>query len=424
MKKSTLLIILLLLNPNLYAQEWTELYTYNIENAFNDIPQVDVSKDDVIIVSLGSALPVSNGIMERSTDGGNSWTTLATDFRREFVGFDSSNNMYIVSAERFQSGINLVYKLNYSTDLGDSWQDIFDIPDKGGQVYYIDKDDKFYTHDFGYVGDFQGLMAVFLNGEETTQIYSPFDATSSSFRGLIKLNDDSYVASSFNSGVYYSNDGFTWNDSEGDDILGASTFTSFAEANNGTLFLAGVSLNQSSDGGENWTTSSLNLNFVSHLRKAANGTLYALASTSSPQLYESIDNGVTWLGIENEPGTEVKDFDVSDNFLYAIYEDNILYRRPVSEFLGTSESLSRASRFKAYPNPSDADVFIETKNYAQKLWHISIYNVLGQHIYEIKSNQNRLRIPHSTFNSSGMYFVQIKDKKGKPISQIKLIRTQ
>jgi hypothetical protein len=332
--------------------------------------------------------------------------------------------MYIVPNEYFQSGINLVYKLYYSTDLGDSWQEIFEIPDKDGQVYYIDNDDKFYTHDFGYVQDFKGILAVFLNGVQTTDIYSPFDAGSSSFRGFLKLTDGSYVASSYNSGVYHSADGLTWNDSQGDNILGNGTFTNFAEANNGTLFLAGVSLNQSSDGGENWTSSSLNLNFTSHVLKAGNGTLYALASTSSPQLYESIDNGVTWVGLQNEPGNQVRDFDVSDNFLYAIYEDNTLYRRPVSAFLGTNESLMTTSEFIAYPNPSNTDVFIETKNNTGNLWHLSLFNASGQQVYETKTNENRLNIPHNAFNSSGLYLVKIKNSKGEFISQIKLIRTQ
>jgi hypothetical protein len=424
MKKFYLSAILLFTISALHSQEWEAIYEYVLEDLVWDQPRVDVSSDDIIVVSFETIR--SNRAMERSTDGGESWVTINSNFQRGFVGFDSNNNMYIVSEKKNQ-GISSNYtdSLWYSTDLGDTWQALYDIPDfsPDRSNYYIDADNKFYTVGDGIGDDLEQIMAVFSNGEETESIYSPFDVGSSSLRGFIKLTDGNYVASSYNSGVYYSADGFNWVASEGDGDLGAATYTSLAQANNGTLFLAGVSLEQSSDGGENWSGSSLELNFVSRVLKSGNGNLYAVAAFASPQLYESTDNGATWVGIEDDPSFQVRDFDVSDNYLYAVYDDNTLYRREIQGSLSTDLESVQAN-FKVFPNPSAGDVVIANEAYSGQPWQLSVFNSIGQLIYQENVNRDRVEISEKAINNAGVYSISIQKPNGDMIYQNKFIKVR
>ncbi len=429
MKNFTLtLFTMLTLVLTSQAQTWTPLYTYPIQDAVWDQPRVDVSADDVIIVSMETIR--TNRPMERSTDGGQTWTTLLNSFQRGYVGFDSNNNLYAVTEKKNQGvSTNYTDSLLYSSNQGTSFQAILDLPNNSNDrsSYYISGDDDFYTIINEIGPNLEQVMGVFNAGQQVDSIFSPFSVGSSALRGFIKLSNGTLVASSFNSGVYYSTDnGSTWTASQGDQGLGTSTFTSFAQANNGTLFLAGVSLWQSTDSGQNWAQASLTLNFVSHVRKAGNGTLYALATFASPQLYESTDNGATWVGLQNEPGAEVKDFDVSDNYLYAIFEDSTLYRTPVSSGSGMSvdENTAQTGTFKAFPNPAAGDVTIATENYTGNSWHITLTNALGQIVYQAEANGEYVTIPNSAFKSPGLFTASITNAEGGLVHQIKLIRTR
>lgn len=429
MKKITLILsAITMLAISSQAQTWTPLYTYPIQDAVWDQPRVDVSADDVIIVSMETIR--TNRPMERSTDGGQTWTTLLNSFQRSYVGFDGNNNLYVVTEKKNQGvSTNYTDSLLYSNNQGNSFTALEDLPNNSidRSSYYISEDDDFYTILNELGPNLEQVIGVYNSGQPVDSIFSPFNIGSSSLRGFIKLSNGDLVASSFNSGVYRSTDnGSTWTESQGDQSLGNSTYTSFAQANNGTLFLAGASLEESADNGETWTGASLTLAFVGHVRKAGNGTLYAHAAFGAPQLYESTDNGTTWVGLQNEPGLQVKDFDVSDNYLYAIFEDSTLYRTPVSSGsgIGVAENTAQTGTFKAFPNPAAGDVTIAAENNNGDAWQVTLTNALGQVVYKVEANGQHTIIPDAAFQSPGLFTVSITNAERNLINQIKLIRTR
>ena len=270
MKKTTTLFALgLCLSGGAFAQTWNQIYTYDVQEPVWDEPRVAVSADNIIMVGMETIR--SGRKLERSADGGQNWTTISSDFQTAFMGFDGNNNLYLVSEKKNQNvSTNYMDSLWFSNDGGINIQAVDDIIDNGvrKENFYISADNDFYTVINGVGPNSKQQLGTYNNGQQTGTLNSPFSVGSSSLRGIIKLSNGNLVTSSYNDGVHYSTDGgSTWVESMNDDVIGTSTFTSFAEANNGTLFLAGVSLKQCTDGGETWTDAPLTLNWVSTVKK-------------------------------------------------------------------------------------------------------------------------------------------------------------
>jgi hypothetical protein len=162
---------------------------------------------------------------------------------------------------------------------------------------------------------------------------------------------------------------------------------------------------------------------VSRVLKSGNGNLYAVAAFASPQLYESTDNGATWVGIEDDPSFQVRDFDVSDNYLYAVYDDNTLYRREIQGSLSTDLESVQAN-FKVFPNPSAGDVVIANEAYSGQPWQLSVFNSIGQLIYQENVNRDRVEISEKAINNAGVYSISIQKPNGDMIYQNKFIKVR
>jgi hypothetical protein len=65
---------------------------------------------------------------------------------------------------------------------------------------------------------------------------------------------------------------------------------------------------------------------------------------------------------------------------------------------------SNSPFFEIYPNPAVKNINIRFANQQSKV--VSIYNTIGEKIYSNLTSDGLLNIP---FNSSGIYFLQVKD---------------
>lgn len=426
MKNNYLLFLLLsiLLSPVLYSQTWTPIYDYNIQE-FWDGPKVDVSAADVIAVSFSTIK--SNRPLEVSNDGGQTWNTIDSDFQRAHVGFDSQDRMYVVSKKKV-TNVSTTYidSLYYSDDLGVTLQPLLNHAGYGydEHSFYIDPQDNFYclSSNIGPNGEQQ--LDYYNAGQLTGNIFTGSQASSSSLRSLIKLSNGDYVRSSYNGGIRYSTDGGTlWTDSQGDGIMGAATFAIFAEANDGTLFLSGPLLVQCSDGGETWTASSLGLTFVNGIRKAGNGTLYAAGDFAFPSIYESGDNGATWVGLQNQPAAGYYDWDLSDNNIYVALKDSTLYSIPVSSGgVGMKENSVQSSALQVYPNPTQAEIAIFNDQYTGENWTIEIMDLNGQLIYSATCYDQTIHLDRSVLSVLGMYVIKAYTTNKVLIGETRLVK--
>lgn len=405
---SLFLIFLIEVCPSVMAQSWDSIYHFNIQDATWDHARVDVSANNHILCSFRTIR--SGRSLDLSVDGGQSFQTVLNDFQRGFAGFDDNNNIYLVS-EKKNSGVSTNYfdSVYFSNDNGQNFMALAEHPNGGYDysTFYIDDDNYFYCLDKSLGANLEPLYALYLNGQFSSNIPSHVTAGSNALRGLTKLSNGTLVVSTYNDGVHYSSDnGQSWTASQNDQVLGTATFTSFAQANNGDLFLAGPSLKVSSDDGETWANSNLTTNWIDKVEKAGSGKLIARGAFSSPPLFESDDDGQTWIQLANQPNGNCQDFETSNDYLYAIF-DNVLYRYPIS---GSSVSLEEnLLDIEIYPNPcgsSDIKINIPTSSAC-----LEVRSVNGELIYRRRIDE-QLILKREVFPRKGLYLLNLRFENG------------
>ena len=202
----SLILFVFLLAQFSWAQEWNAIHTYTIDNILWDRPMVDVSHDDMIITSFQTT--ETNRAMQLSMDGGETWDVINPNFQRAYVGFDGNGNIYAVN-EKEVSGTVLTYtdSLFYSSDMGQTWIGLDNVPDFGvaKEHYYIDDDNKFYCIAFGVGPDFEQPMNIYQNGALLESAYTPFSAGSDNLRGLIKIGNGNQIVGICQSRITYIN---------------------------------------------------------------------------------------------------------------------------------------------------------------------------------------------------------------------------
>ncbi len=419
------ILSVVLLFPSLaMSQVWTPIYSYNIQE-FWDAPRVDVSANGVIAVSFQTIK--SGRPLEVSTDGGTTWNMVDADFQRAFVGFDSQDRMYMVSEKKVQN-VSLTYmdSLYYSSDQGASIQAVADHPAYGfdRHSFYIDPQDNFYCLSPNSGPNNTQQLDLYSAGQYSTAVPSGFIAGSDNLRSIIKLSNGNYVTSSYNGGISYSTDGGqTWVDSQHDSILGAATFAIFAEANNATLFLGGPMMVQCSDGGETWGTSNLGQTWINGVRKAGNGNLYAAGEFSSPSIWESSDNGATWVGLQNQPVGGFYDWDLSNGHIYVAFKDSVLYSTPVSGGgVGIQENSIQNHVVQVYPNPTASEITIHNDEYSGQKWYTQILDVNAKLVFQAESYDKSMGVDRSALPQVGLYIVKAYTLDNELIGETKLIK--
>ena len=63
---------------------------------------------------------------------------------------------------------------------------------------------------------------------------------------------------------------------------------------------------------------------------------------------------------------------------------------------------------RLYPNPTTGNLTIE----AEGMNHISVFNLMGQMVYDMDVNTDNMTLDMSQFNTAGMYLVRINTANG------------
>ncbi|MGB5943979.1 MAG: T9SS type A sorting domain-containing protein, partial [Leeuwenhoekiella sp.] len=86
---------------------------------------------------------------------------------------------------------------------------------------------------------------------------------------------------------------------------------------------------------------------------------------------------------------------------------------PVSSSRSAIEKIQTedtSQEFAVYPNPSSNGVFTISVNGAKSL-NVSLFNMLGAQIYNVKVNGDRLKTAPNIKLNTGVYFVKVLDEK-------------
>ena len=418
-----LLLLLLLLAGHFQSksQVWEAVYSYDIPNLDYDYPKVDVSASDIICVSYDTRL--DDRVLLLSDDGGNTWDTIMYNFLHFYLGFDSQDDIYMISyTTEIIEGVSgpVIDSLYYSDDLGETWALLEDVDDYTLPVsaIHIDHEDQFYLPQSG------SELLVYSDDQLVNDIELPFDIFSSDLQALHVMESGRIVLGTEDDGVYYSDDtGNTWVESLGDSTIESNGITSFCELESGRL-LASLSFGgieaYSDDEGETWTQFNIDNGEVHFFERTTEGVVYAFGQIDDPEIWYSDDDGENWESV-NMPGTSGRsyEFDLSDDYVYLML-DSVLYRTETEE-LSVGVNFAAASEFNVYPNPfSDAITIQSNLNFESEKYLIQIFDASGKLHKSMNLLNSEQRIDLSGLES-GVYIVNILNE-GSILNQQKIVR--
>ncbi|HQW45888.1 MAG: T9SS type A sorting domain-containing protein [Bacteroidetes bacterium] len=118
------------------------------------------------------------------------------------------------------------------------------------------------------------------------------------------------------------------------------------------------------------------------------------------EFYKINGGGHTWPGAPINVGVTNMDFSASKE-IWRFFSQYTLSNLTTGSM---EQMVSNSPFFEIYPNPAVKNINIRFANQQSKL--VSIYNTIGEKIYSNQTNDGLLNIP---FNSSGIYFLQVRD---------------
>jgi hypothetical protein len=69
-----------------------------------------------------------------------------------------------------------------------------------------------------------------------------------------------------------------------------------------------------------------------------------------------------------------------------------------------------------FPNPADQSINIE----AEGMTHLSVYNMLGQLVYDTETEGNMMKLNVSEWNN-GVYLIRIQSAQGKSSHRVSVV---
>jgi len=229
----------------------------------------------------GSLFAAADTILYRSTDSGNSWTTMYPGFSTTNMYFDVNGDIYAGSAA---SGFFL------STDNGTKWSTTGD-PVNKGNVLLRDKAGRLYAFNCGLVHRSTNNGVTW--EEKTSGIsYVSFNAFFTCANGTVLASTTRGLMRSFDQGE-------NWNMTN---TLFTSPPTVFAQAPDGSLYaVTQKGVQKSTDSGLSWESPLYASTKVTSVAVSNTGMLF-VGQSDSMRIFRSTDAGKTWERRVIDPG--------------------------------------------------------------------------------------------------------------------------
>lgn len=328
-----------------------------------------------------------------SHDNGDNWVT--STFWHLFPDADPSEPIYAIEAHNDRIYVSLLaYGIVYSDDKGETWHltdrdSLLDPnnPDNGGQWTYDLQSFNGKLYNIGAFG-------IWEYNEEEDQ-WSHINGDWYSYKALV-VDDLMYIvynAPGLPYGIRYTRDFVDW------EIMPipeeASTSVGFLQEHQGALFMGHV----------------------------------------EETVYYTLDQGQNWIPYKEgfpyfSPIPELYFYGVPMNFVFL--EDSMLvgvfsgfedvagvYRAPIPTLLNIEE-MTNFTNAIVYPNPTSDWITLKSENTNTLPTQLSIYDVLGRKVKELKYAQQRTQMIDVSDLAAGVYFLRVQDDDR--IQSIKFIK--
>lgn len=280
----------------------------------------------------------SDGIILRSTDEGENWTTIQSRTTPNFITLNPFNdNIFAAYGGGLFSGA-----LSYTTDSGNSWQDLNNFP-SGTTPLSIEfvKNDSLFVGSFAHDESTGGIF--FSNDYGTTWTSLSFFSSSMSIIAIYLTHNNSLLASSGDRQIFKSTDlGQTWLEVDSNGMRNAARmFRTNSEENifTGTW---GDGVYMSENDGEAWVFRGLEGHRIVDLLIDGNDIIIALSndfrSDKNDGVYYSTDSGLHWSRVNSDTPIINGEVMLIDNYgyIYVGTNNHGMFRssEPSSIFLG------------------------------------------------------------------------------------------
>ena len=292
----------------------------------------------------GSLFVAADTILYRSTDSGNSWTTMKPGFSTANIYFDVNGDIYAGSAG---SGFFV------STDNGTTWRTAGD-PVNKGNVLLRDKAGWLYAFNSGLIYRSTNNGGTW---EEKTSGISLV-----SFNAFLTCANGTVLASTTRGLMRSFDQGENWNTTN---TVFLNPPTAFALADDGSLYASTTKgIQKSSDYGLNWGSPLFTSTLATAVAVSSSGVLF-VGQSDSMRIFRSTDAGKTWERRVIDPGLTYGRVTLllteSPSYLHAVTTNGVF---------SSSDNGSTWSTIRYKPT---SQVLSLTRARNGKLWALSSY---------------------------------------------------
>ena len=302
MKKVTTLFIVFVLSISMFPQafNWEWLNPNPNGNTLRSIRAIDANT----LVAFGDA-----GTMQKTTDGGNTWTVSSADN----LGREFRSSVFVNSLVGYACGeAGLLVK---TTDGGNSVSALSSNTTE--LLYSVD----FIDANIGFIAGANGFLSKTTDGGASWQTIATPYTTSSIYSVCAVTENNIYIGGTSNNpgGLYHSTDGGA-NWTADATLLATKTIWDifFLDANTGWVATQnGGAVYHTTDAGANWTSSVVNPLIVPNSVRFKDASTGFVTNNNNNNVSKTTDGGATWT--EPSTSTDVQyssDFD--GNNIYSV----------------------------------------------------------------------------------------------------------
>jgi photosystem II stability/assembly factor-like uncharacterized protein len=356
------------------------------------------------------------GYLVKSTNECNTLTPLAvpntTDYATKIQRIDS-NDIFLVSYTPSQTNF---YK---STDQGNNWVQKSSLQGSNERSF------SFFDSLAGFMSNGPFLSKTNNGGVSWTNVTPPFSISVT----FLKAYNDSVMCMggqvATGGGLKLSKDkGNTW--AFGWGAFGNIKITDCFFLNKDTIFgvTLGGAFTKTTDGGNNWDSSSeppIYNSYAVYFKQANEGYVVGMNSQNQGVVLKTTDLGLNWQTFNTGITTALLNIAfLNDSIALLTGTNGLLLRWNYKKtlFTGVKDHTSKDVGIKIFPNPIENKIYIEHKTNLQ-IDRLSVYNTLGQVVYEIL-NPSLTQGIDLTFLESGLYYVRLSNKSG--VTCVKVIK--